>query len=148
MGGGTKSHFTYGKFQNPVADYQHKNYLAPTPPLPACSRPRPVETTPSADNAPSAKKILTEVRKILDPPLKWRSLIVQSADMHVSAFYASSVQLGTRLDTWDTCIYIPWTCFHQDMWYNTVTQRTQSCAELNVARVLKRPQGKWALHYR
>ena len=33
--------------------------------------------------------------------------IVQSADMHVSAFYASSVQLGTRLDTCDTRIYIP-----------------------------------------
>jgi hypothetical protein len=30
---------------------------------------------------------------------KWRGVIVQSADMHVSASYASSVQLGTHLDT-------------------------------------------------
>jgi hypothetical protein len=45
--------------RNPVADYQHKKILAP-PPLES--------TTPSADNAPSAIKILTEVRKILDPP--------------------------------------------------------------------------------
>ena len=45
--------------------------------------------------------------------------IVQSADMHVSAFYASSVQLGTRLDTWCICIYIPLTCSHQGMSYKT-----------------------------
>ena len=41
--------------------------------------------------------------------------------MHVSAFYASSVQLGTRLDTRDTRIYITYTCSHHGMWYNTTT---------------------------
>jgi hypothetical protein len=30
------------------------------------------------------------------------------------------------------------------MWYNTVTQRIQKCAERNGARVLKRQQGKRA----
>ena len=50
---------------------------------------------------------------------KWRSVIVQSADMHVSAFYASSVQLGTRLDTRYIRIYIAWTYSHQGMRYNT-----------------------------
>ena len=33
--------------------------------------------------------------------------IVQSADMHVSAFYTSSVQLGTRLV--EVCIGSDWT---------------------------------------
>jgi hypothetical protein len=34
--------------------------------------------------------------------------IVQSADMHVSAFYASSVQLDARLDYWirETLVFI------------------------------------------
>ena len=31
--------------------------------------------------------------------------IVQSADMHVSAFYTSSVQLGTHPHMWLHCIY-------------------------------------------
>ena len=54
-------------FKNPVADYQHKNYLAPPPP-------RLESTTPIRDHAqrrqrPVRQKFLTEVRKILDPPL-------------------------------------------------------------------------------
>ena len=69
MGGGGPNRISRTEnSKNPVADYQHKNYLAPTPP-PGWSRPRPVDITPSADNAPSAKNFLTEVRKILDPPL-------------------------------------------------------------------------------
>ena len=69
-GGGPNRILCTENFKNPVADYQHKNYLAPTPPpLPpgvdhAQSRPRPAPITPRPP-----KKNLTAVRKILDPPL-------------------------------------------------------------------------------
>ena len=39
--------------------------------------------------------------------------IVQSADMHVSAFYASSVQLGTHPHMWLHCTYTRELCSHQ-----------------------------------
>jgi hypothetical protein len=52
MGGGPSRILRTENSKNPVADYQHKNYLAPPP---AWSRPRPVENTPSAGDAPCAK---------------------------------------------------------------------------------------------
>ena len=65
---------------------------------------------------------------------------------HVSAFHASSVQLGT---CWNVMITV---LIHMNLlspdacgtaqWH----QRLQTCAECHGARVLKRPQGKWALH--
>ena len=45
--------------------------------------------------------------------------IVQSADMHVLAFNASSVQLGTRLDTRYLRIYTHERALTKRMWYNT-----------------------------
>ena len=67
--------------------------------------------------------------------------------MHVSAFYASSVQLGTHPHMWLHCIYT------HELLSPSVRGTTQhnrhmwTCAERHRARVLKRPQGKWALHY-
>jgi hypothetical protein len=56
--------------------------------------------------------------------------IVQSADMHVSAYYASSVKLGTHLDTRDDIrIYTHAVALTKRMWYNTGHQRIQTCAE-------------------
>ena len=63
MGGEPNRSLRTENSKNPVAGYQHKNYLAPPPP------PRLKSTTPSAGNAQSAKIFLTDVRKILDPPL-------------------------------------------------------------------------------
>ena len=52
-----------------------------------------------------------------------KGLIVQSADMHVSAFYASSVQLGTHPHMWLHCIYTRELALTKRMRYNT-TQPT------------------------
>ena len=49
--------------------------------------------------------------------------IVQSADMHVSAFYASSVQLGTHSHMWPHCIYTRKLALTKRTRYNT-TQPT------------------------
>ena len=74
---------------------------------------------------------------------KWRGIIVQSADIHVLAFYASSVQLGTHPHMWLHCIYTHELALTKRTRYNT----TDTCAERHRAKVLKRPQGKWALHH-
>ena len=49
--------------------------------------------------------------------------IVQSADMHVSALYASSVQLGTHPHMWLHCIYTHELALTKHTRYNT-TQPT------------------------
>jgi hypothetical protein len=67
--------------------------------------------------------------------------------MHVSTFYALSVRLGTRLNTWYVRIYITWVCSHQGCRTTRRYQRIQTCAECNEARVLERPQGKWSKWY-
>jgi hypothetical protein len=66
--------------------------------------------------------------------------------MNVSAFYASSVQPGTRLDTWYMIAFIhisllsPSTCGIIRRY-----QRIQTCVECNGDILLKRPKGKWDL---
>ena len=49
--------------------------------------------------------------------------VVQSADMHVTAFYASSVQLGTHPHMWLHCIYTRELALTNHTRYNT-TQPT------------------------
>ena len=58
--------------------------------------------------------------------------------MHVSAFYASSVQLGTHPHVWLHCIYTRELALTKRTRYNT-------SQPAHVARVLKRPQVGFAL---
>ena len=51
--------------------------------------------------------------------------VVQSAGMHVSAFYASSVQLGTHQHMWLHCIYTRALALISRTRYNT-TQPTHA----------------------
>ena len=73
--------------------------------------------------------------------------IVQPADMHVSAFYASSVQLGTHRIC-GCIVFIHVYLLSPSARFTTQhNQHMWTCAERHRARVLKRPQGMLALHY-
>ena len=65
---------------------------------------------------------------------------------HVSAFHASSVQLDTFWNEANRHIYT-WTCSHQA---HVVQHRDTIRPDMRESvggRVLKQPQGKWALHF-
>ena len=93
---------------------------------------------------------LTSISEEVQPWYPWSKELhpqVQSAYMHVSSSYASSVQLGTRVDTrrlsyWHTCD-LP-SQAHVVQHGPSTNPETVECHR---ARVFKQPQGKWALHY-
>ena len=67
--------------------------------------------------------------------------------MHVSAFHASSVLLGTHPHMWLHRIYTRELALTKCTRYNTTQTTHVDMRERHRTRVLKRPQGKWALHY-